>query len=77
MVVHFLLSYFCWKKNQQRKKSFFNIIFLAFGICGWLIFHPIFIVANDLSQDDQEAQKERLQPLQRFIGGWKLSLIHI
>ena len=54
---HFLFTSFRWQKNQQWKKSFFNIIFLALGICGWLICHPSFVVANDLSQDDQEAQK--------------------
>ena len=68
---HFLFTSFRWQKNQQRKKSFFNIFFLAFGICAWLICHLSFVVANDLSQDDQEAQKEKLQPLQSFIGGWK------
>ena len=68
---HFLFTSFRWQKNQQWKKSFFNIIFFAFGLCTWLICHPSFVVANDLSQDDQEAQKEKLQPLQSFIGGWK------
>ena len=57
---YFLCSYFCRQKNQQQKKSFFNIIFLALGLCGWLICHPSFVVANDLSQDDQEAQKEKV-----------------
>ncbi|MDB4556992.1 hypothetical protein N9Z96_00545, partial [bacterium] len=36
-----------------------------------MICYPSLVVAKDLLQDDQEAQKEKLQPLQDFIGGWK------
>ncbi len=71
MMSHFLFHYFCPPKNQQWKKMLFNIIFVSIGICGSLICHPRLVIAKDLSQDDQEAQKEKLQPLQNFIGGWK------
>ena len=68
---YFLFNYFCWQKNQQWKKMHRNIIFVSIAICGLLISHPSLVIAKELSQDDQEAQKENLQPLQDFIGGWK------
>ena len=68
---HFLFTYFRLQKSQQWKKTFFNVVFLSIGICGWLMCYSSLVVAKDLLQDDQEAQKEKLQPLQDFIGGWK------
>ena len=46
----------------------FNIIFVSIGLCGSLICHPRLVIAKDLSQDDQEAQKAQLCEGYYFIG---------
>ena len=62
---------FCQQPKPQWKTIFHKITLSCVIVATCCECRFSILLGKEISQDDQEAQKEKLMPLQNFIGGWK------
>ena len=65
------LGPYCQQLNPQRRTIFRKILLsvVVFAFCSACCVGVL--LGKEISQEDQEVQKEKLMPLQEFIGGWR------
>jgi len=62
---------FCQQPRPQWNTIFYKATLFFVIVAIGCECHSRMLLGKEISQDDQEAQKEKLMPLQNFIGGWK------
>ena len=68
---NFDFGQFFQQPKPQWKTIFHKITLSCVIVATCCECHFSILLGKEISQDDQEAQKEKLMPLQNFIGGWK------
>ena len=66
-----ILERLCRQPNLQWRTIFSKITLSVVVLAMYSECHDRVLLGKETSQDDQEVQKEKLMPLQDFIGGWK------